>query len=481
QGTQCAVAYAAAGGVHKFQAFIARPSAKVPSHATARSNLVTATWVGVRVDATFGAVVGPGRSLTVTATSTAPVDNTTNALQIYDEMSGQRLTYCTHGTSCSISIAQQAGGARWIVGAVGALSDSLPTSQNAALSQPLQVTWLAVSVSAHSSGRVGDQIYVHAHVNADITASPWSIGILDERGQLIAAPCKNGADCTAAVTLTSPSLPRFMAAVGAPPSPRNRLIQILQPALWTGPAQLGDVQARSGLVEPTRLLWGVDSCKSFAQDAIGNGLYLGTAGALGWPDFWGRYLTDTVCPGITGLEIATAHHNHVGILPIYNDFLCSNVAGYAAGVQYAWAAVAAAQRLGIPAGRALAIDIEPPGEACPGAGSVDVPFISGWFDGVATANYVPAFYGNGTPGSAFASAWCRAVAARPDIAAKAFLWSFQPSLLGDFNKASAPGFGPEDPGCGGNLAAWQYQIGSDSSFPDVDQDVVTSVMPLWYP
>jgi Domain of unknown function (DUF1906) len=483
QGSQCAVAFAATGGLHNFQAFIARPTAMVPPRASVSSNVVSATWVGVRVDATVGAVVGPGKSLTVTATSTVSVDNTKNALQIYDEMSRRRLTYCSHGTTCSVSVSQQTSGPRWIIGAVGALSESLPSSQNAALSQPVQVTWLAVSISGHTSGPVGDQIYLHAHVNADVKSSPWSIGILDEHGQLVAAPCKSGTECTAAVTLTSPNIPHFMAAIGgqAQPDAGNKLIQLLQPVLRTGVAQFADIQARSGLVEPTHLLWGVDSCKSFAQDAIGNGLYLGTAGALGWPDFWGRYLTDTVCPGITGEEVATAHRNHIGILPIYNDYVCSDVVGYVTGVQYAWAAVGAAQRLGIPPGRALAIDIEPPGDACPGAGNVDVPFIRGWFDGVATASYVPAFYGNGTPGSEFAAAWCGAVAARPDIAIKAFLWSFQPSLLGDFTRASAPGFGPEDPGCGGNLAAWQYQIGGVSNFPDVDQDEITSVLPLWYP
>jgi hypothetical protein len=328
---------------------------------------------------------------------------------------------------------------------------------------------------------VGQPIYLQASINADVASSPWSIGILDDHGKLVGPPCKSGTVCSAQVTATSTTIPQFMAEVGQVPKPPtgNKLAQLLQGV--AGPAVLDDVQVRSPLMQPTHLLWGVDSCKSFAQDPVGNGLYLGTAGALGWPDFWGRYLTDTVCPGITGLEVATAHRNHMGILPIYNDYDCSAVSGYVTGVQYAWAAVAAAQKLGIPAGRALAIDIEPPGAQCPGAGNVDVPFIRGWYDAVVQAGYVAAYYGNGTPGSSFANAWCDAMAARPDIAARAFVWSFEPSLLGNFNKASAPGFGAEDPNCGGNWAAWQYQIGSDSNFPDVDQDEIISVMPLWYP
>src|SRR5207253_9868942 len=57
--------------------------------------------------------------------------------------------------------------------------------------------------------------------------------------------------------------------------------------------------------------------------------------------------------------------------PIYNDYNCSNVVGYNTGWGYGAEAVAAARNIGIPEGVALAIDIEPPGAACPGAVNVD--------------------------------------------------------------------------------------------------------------
>jgi hypothetical protein len=249
----------------------------------------------------------------------------------------------------------------------------------------------------------------------------------------------------------------------------------------SGPSSLVNIQARSTAIQPTQILWGVDSCKAFTASSTGaDGLLPSVASKLGVPDFWGRYLTNTVCPGISSAEIAAAAHIHMGILPIYNDYDCSNVVGYDTGKRYAGAATDAAAGLGIPQGRALAIDIEPPGDACPGAANVDAGFIQGWYDGVEGAGYVPAYYGNGTGGSEFASAWCAAVAVQPAVATYSYLWSFEPSLLGSYNRASAPGYAPNQTGCAGPMAAWQYQISAGSD-PDVDHDEALSSLPLWFP
>jgi hypothetical protein len=247
------------------------------------------------------------------------------------------------------------------------------------------------------------------------------------------------------------------------------------------PGGLADVQARSADVQPTRLLWGVDSCKAFTQDSLGTtGLLPQVNAAYGAPDFWGRYLTNTVCPGISSAEIAAAARDHMGILPIYNDYDCSAVSSYATGRGYAGSASGAAASLGIPKGRVIAVDIEPPGAACPGAAGVDSGFVEGWYDGISAAGYAPAFYGNGTNGSEFATAWCTAVAALPNIARDSYLWSFEPSLQGSYAKAAAPEYLPYKTGCAGISAAWQYQL-SVGSDPDVDTDLALSELPLWYP
>ena len=151
--------------------------------------------------------------------------------------------------------------------------------------------------------------------------------------------------------------------------------------------------------------------------------------ALGRPDFWGRYLTDSVCPPLSSREIRVAHARHMGILPIFNEADCSNVQGRDRANAYAVGAVKRAIEDGIPAGTAIAIDIEPVGSVCPGAAHVDKAFIEGWFDVIRWTGYTPAFYGNTIPRSAFANAWCAAVLERPEIAVNSYLWSFEPSLV----------------------------------------------------
>jgi hypothetical protein len=234
-------------------------------------------------------------------------------------------------------------------------------------------------------------------------------------------------------------------------------------------------------VQPTRILWGVDSCKAFTGDPTGE-VYPGVASQLGAPDFWGRYLTSTVCPGLSWPEIYMAQKLHMGILPIYNEYNCSAVVGYDTGMSYAQAAVGVAVDIEIPKGRVLAIDIEPPGWACPGAANIDSGFIRGWYDGVHNAGYTPVFYGNGTAGSEFASAWCDAQSQVNQISRDSYVWSFEPSLVSQrWSKANAPVWQPEETGCPDIVAAWQYQLGSNSQNPDVDHDEVLSTLPLWYP
>jgi hypothetical protein len=69
----------------------------------------------------------------------------------------------------------------------------------------------------------------------------------------------------------------------------------------------------------------------------------------------------------------------------------------------------------------------------------------------------------------------------PGIATGSELWSFEPSILGAYAKAGAPAYSPYNPGCAGNMEAWQYQIGSNSPDPDIDSDEAMSSLPLWYP
>jgi hypothetical protein len=243
---------------------------------------------------------------------------------------------------------------------------------------------------------------------------------------------------------------------------------------------LQNIQARSTAVRPTQILWGVDSCRAFTGDSSANGgLYPQVVSHKGHPDFWGRYITTTYnCPGISATEVAAASYRHLGILPIYNDYDCSAVAGYATGKAYGITATTASAAKGIPAGTVIVIDIEPPGPWC--SGGVDKGFIQGWHDGVTSAGYTPGYYGDSTVGSTFNRAWCSAVAAQSQIAVDSYVWSFQPSLSANFNKLNAPRWAPHNLGCPGRVVAWQYVLSSGAT-PDVDQDEAFSSLPIWYP
>jgi len=475
QGSQCSVAYTATSGVHEFGAFVTTPAATVPgSSVSLPSNHVSVGWLDSTITADRTAV-GPGQPVTITVTSTFDVRPSGRWLEIYDLTAGARITYCSRGTVCTTTVRQPSDGVHQIVGYV--------TGKPEAVSTPINVTWLRVHLTASSIGsNTAGWVHLKATTNADLTDTGWVLGIYDQRGHLVDHVCRTGTTCSVQSWVEGSATPAYTAVVGALPAPppRSTLIGKVVGAVTDSVApSLVDVQARSGAVEPAHLLWGVDSCKAFTGDPTGE-LFSATVAKIGTPEFWGRYLTDTVCPGISSAEVALAARHHMGILPIYNEYNCSNVSYYDTGHAYAVEAADAARRIGIPRGIVLVIDIEPPGAACPGAVDVDGAFIEGWYDGVKAAGYVPGYYGNGTAGSEFASAWCASVSKRPAIAADSELWSFQPSLLGDFNKPTAPGYSPYDTGCTGNMEIWQYVL-SAGSVPDVDQDEALSTAPLWYP
>jgi hypothetical protein len=473
QGSLCSVAYTAQSGIHDFAAFVTPPAANVPDNAIAlASNHVRIGWLNSGISAS-ATIVGPGQSVTVTATSTVDVHDSGRWLEIYDVTAAARLTYCSQGTTCTTTMKQTRGGVHQLVGYV--------TGTPEAVSAPISVTWLRVSLSATPVGsRRGGWVGLKATSNADLTDTPWVMAIYDQQGHMVDHACNTGTTCSVQAWMDGNTTPSYTAMIGKVPASQAGVIERISGVVGAAAGQpLVDVQARSEAVQPTHILWGVDSCKALIGDATGD-LFWTTARKLGTPDFWGRYLTDTICPGISQREIAVAAGYHMGILPIYNDYDCSAVRFYDTGRGYAAAATAAAERLGIPKGRLIAVDIEPPGDECPGAANVDSGFIEGWFDGIKAEGYVPAYYGDGTSGSAFATAWCQTVSQLPNIATDSELWSFHPSLLGSFNKPSSPGYSPYDTGCAGNMEIWQYALSAGSS-PDVDQDEALSSVPLWYP
>ncbi|MHB8611968.1 MAG: glycoside hydrolase domain-containing protein [Candidatus Dormibacteraceae bacterium] len=482
QASTCQVAFAAGAGAHTFIAYLAVPSSTIPADGIRlQSKTLNVQWLGVRLAASNPSVVGPGNAVTFTATASDEVRKIGYQTELFDTTTGQRLTYCSQGTTCSTSLIQSGPGTHTVVANLILVPQTFGIQPVQEQSTSVSATWLSLNLTASAYSLQGGTTVVTANANSDLTNTPWAIFIYRSPGQLIGSPCV-AATCTASVVLPAAGTPSFFAVVAR----KNSVSQGSGSLLSVfGQVQTGlaasDIQARSAIVTPVRMMWGVDSCAAFTQDAAGTtGLLPQVSSMLGTPDFWARYLPTTGnCPALSTLEVAAARSHHMGILPIYNDYDCSAVSGNAAGAAYAASAVQIAVADLIPLGTGIAIDIEPPGN-CPGAANVDVGFITGWYDVITGAGYAPIYYANSTPGSAFGQAWCATVGQRPEIAASSFLWSFEPDLQGGFAKSTAPAYAPYDSGCSGQYDAWQYRI-SDGSTPDVDHDEATSQLPIWYP
>lgn len=486
QAEVCTVAYTGKAGRYSFGAFVMTPGQKMPSiGAAASSNRVDVRWLGVSIAVSDPAVVAPGKPITFTASASENVAKIGYRIELRDATTGQRLTFCSEGTTCSTSLVKPSAGSRTIAASLVPQSPAshASTVSVSPTSTGVSGTWMGVELASSSTGGLsGGVISLTATANADLSQTPWSIYIQNEAGRQVGQPC-NASTCSATVAASANDHSLYRAVIAGPAStqtpfgaPGAVLHQVPVP-----PAKL-DTQATSQLVRPTRMLWGVDSCKSYTDDPNGGtGLLPQVASSLGAPDFWGRYLPSTGnCPGLSGAEIQAAHNRHMAILPIYNNYDCSNVSSNAAGSSYGLAAAQVAVDEMLPRGTAIALDIEPPGDACPGAANVDTGFIEGWYDRIVQAGFVPAYYGNTSGGSPFASAWCAAVAERPEIARGSYLWSFEPSLIQGHARAAAPTFAPYFSGCPGHYLVWQYSLSAGDN-PDVDVDLASTDFPFWWP
>jgi hypothetical protein len=486
QSTVCTVAYTGKTGKHSFIAYVMPPAQQMPAgRAAAASNRVEARWLGVDIAVSDPSIVAPGKPITFTASASENVGAIGYLIELRDAKTGRQLTFCSQGTTCSTSLVEPRAGTRTVVAdlvpqspAIHASTVTLNPSSGVASG-----TWMGVDLAASStSGSGGGAVSLTATANADLSHTPWSIYIQTEAGQQVGQPC-NASTCSATVNVAPSDNSKYRAVIGrvvTVPSETGPLGGVLGQA--PAPILQFDLQASSALVRPSRLLWGVDSCKAYTDDpAGGDGLLPQVTSTYGTPGFWGRYLPNTDnCPGLSGAEIKAAHARHMAILPIYNDYDCSNVSTDATGSAYGLAAIQWAWNDILPQGTAIAIDIEPAGDACPGAANVDKGFIEGWYDQLTRAGYVPAFYGNTSPGSAFANAWCSAVAERPDIAPNSYLWSFEPSLITSHGAQQAPTYGPYYAGCMGHYTVWQYSLSAGDN-PDVDVDLATTDFPFWWP
>lgn len=145
-----------------------------------------------------------------------------------------------------------------------------------------------------------------------------------------------------------------------------------------------------------RAVWGVDSVA-----AVTESLFTCVKNKLGYPKYWGRYLSDApnVSDGLTKSETTFLRNLGVKIAPIYNNF--RSATGYAQGRSTAVNALFHARRLGIPKNKVLFAGIED-------FFQVDEAWIRGWVEAMYPSGYRPGIYHDPVKGEV-SSAYCEAV------------------------------------------------------------------------
>jgi hypothetical protein len=204
-----------------------------------------------------------------------------------------------------------------------------------------------------------------------------------------------------------------------------------------------------------RTIWGVDSAAKVTEQT-----FYCVQNELGYPKFWGRYLTDVpnVSDGLTREEITLLRNHGVKVLPIYNAF--REAVGYANGQVAARNAVFHARRLGIPKNKALFANIED-------FFAVDEAWIRAWVETLYPTDYRPGIYADPTKGD-FAQAYCEAAKRNNQVAVQTMIWSSAPRP-GTTKEQKAPKYQPAAPNCKANVWIWQY--GRDAKVCPVDTNL----------
>jgi Rv2525c-like, glycoside hydrolase-like domain len=453
-GTACSGSVTQAGSaVRNYVAYVAGlGTTNPPPSIQATSSWVQVTWLSVSIVAN-PRFLAPGAATALTATASQDIGPTAYSIRITDVTANSVLVTCATGTTCATTTSQPSATNHNFVAYILCVGTGCPLPITRATSSAVTVSWLSVSIKTNTSGvPTGRVVTLTGTASADVTTSPYYIEIFDQALQQFVGECSGGTSCAAVTTETAAGTHKFIAYIATEAS--------------TWPPT--NIQATSGLVSVTWVWWGVDSVDAITQAEVDS-----VTTSLGKPDFFGRYIGQLAGGYNMKVSDATvAHSNGIRILPIFSEFAQGTTSTHATGVYFAQYAATAARRLGIPAGRMIAVDIEP-------SSYVDAAFIQGWYDGMLPGGYVPAIYENPYTGTNryFPGAYCTAVANEPAIASNLLLWSYEPSLAHQ-TRANAYKFAPDAPGCANQTVAWQYNLSAGSN-PNVDLDEALASAPLW--
>ncbi|MCW2494740.1 glycoside hydrolase domain-containing protein, partial [Jatrophihabitans sp.] len=228
------------------------------------------------------------------------------------------------------------------------------------------------------------------------------------------------------------------------------------------------------------LWWGVDSTTAIGDASLDN--------VRDWyrdvdrPLVWGRYVSGHYAADAAELGYARRHGIYVYLLvPDSNcsqcsggGDLCGNDRTAAQAHADADDAVAAAERLHVPAGAMLVKDVEQVGSC---TGELTATYLRAWFDTVSGTPYLVGFYGNSYRQSYdFVHAYCTAILAEP-LLGRVVLADDEPepeigAPRGAIGPHNAPRFAPDRPHCADPSVTriWQYGESLDNAnATDVDE------------
>lgn len=138
-----------------------------------------------------------GNAVTLTATSTLPVEQVNYHIMIFDETTGQRLAICSSGTKCLATVSQSQATTHKYMSYIGISGSKLPILY-ASKSPPIYVTWSNSGYEVALSYKyVNGQVEFTATSNKTVTGTGNYISVYNLTTGQRAAICGIGTVCKA--------------------------------------------------------------------------------------------------------------------------------------------------------------------------------------------------------------------------------------------------------------------------------------------
>lgn len=160
--------------------------------------------------------LSPGGTSTVTATSNVDVGTTAYYIQIYNDGTGNRVSFCGSGTTCSGTVSEASATTDYFTAYVASYSYTEPPPNIQASSDQVSVTWLSVPLSADPTlVGLGGSSTLTAYANADVGPTPYFIEIYDQTSGAFLAECGSGDTCSTSVRQQVRVVKRYVAYVSS--------------------------------------------------------------------------------------------------------------------------------------------------------------------------------------------------------------------------------------------------------------------------